>query len=156
MNQLVALFLGIAVAGLVACGAASKSTAPSPAVARTPIAAGPAQDPRAGEIEKLAAAIDADLAKLQLPRPAPPTAGTSAMSAVSEADIVAPSADPACHPGPSDTCEDVCGLGESICKNAKRICEIASELAGDAWAAEKCASGKASCDAARERCCGCL
>jgi hypothetical protein len=148
MKQLAALIGGLAIAGLVACGGA-RQTAPAPA-------AGEPSVPLAGEthaaIEALDAQIAADLDKLGIVRPPPPLG--AAPFAVS--DIVKPSADPTCTAGTSDTCKDTCTLADSICDNAGRICEIAGELVGDAWAAEKCASGKASCDAARERCCGCL
>jgi hypothetical protein len=55
----------------------------------------------------------------------------------------------------TDTCRDVCNLADAICDNAHRICEIARELDGDSWARDKCASAKASCKQARERCCEC-
>jgi hypothetical protein len=56
---------------------------------------------------------------------------------------------------PPPPCHDVCSIADAICDNADRICRIAGELPGDAWAADKCDSAKASCREARERCCGC-
>ena len=57
----------------------------------------------------------------------------------------------ACEPPPvGDGCTDVCTVGDAICKNARQICELADQLAGDAWAAQRCASGKASCERARQ------
>lgn len=54
------------------------------------------------------------------------------------------------------TCDDVCSLGEAICDNAERICKLADELGkDDRFAQEKCASAKASCGEAKERCCIC-
>lgn len=53
------------------------------------------------------------------------------------------------------TCQDVCNLKDAICDNAARICHIADELGDDSWADEKCASAKASCKEARQRCCRC-
>jgi hypothetical protein len=61
------------------------------------------------------------------------------------------------HPNPETaTCRDTCNIADAICDNAERICDIAEELEGDAWAAEKCESAKASCKEATERCCDCL
>ena len=55
----------------------------------------------------------------------------------------------------TDRCRDVCNLKDAICDNAERICGIAEEIGNDPWSAEKCASAKASCKEARERCCRC-
>lgn len=53
-------------------------------------------------------------------------------------------------------CHDVCNLGDAICDNAERICEIAAELGpDDKLGVEKCESAKASCREAKQRCCGC-
>jgi hypothetical protein len=61
------------------------------------------------------------------------------------------------HPNPETaTCRDTCNIADAICDNAERICDIAGQLDGDAWAAEKCESAKASCKEATERCCDCL
>ncbi len=54
-----------------------------------------------------------------------------------------------------EQCADVCTLADSICASASRICELADQLAGDAWAAERCDDGKVSCARAHLRCCGC-
>lgn len=54
-----------------------------------------------------------------------------------------------------DECDDMCGLSESICRNSERICELANELAGNAWAAEQCESATRSCKRARIACCNC-
>ena len=43
----------------------------------------------------------------------------------------------------------------TICDNAGRICDLADDLPGDTWAAERCDAGKAACARASERCCGC-
>lgn len=54
------------------------------------------------------------------------------------------------------TCEDICDLSTAICDNAEAICGIAAELgADDSWAQDKCASAKASCKEAKQRCCNC-
>jgi hypothetical protein len=59
-----------------------------------------------------------------------------------------------CEHVPSDRCNDVCKLSDSICSNATSICELADQLPGDAWAAERCGAAKASCQRATQRCCG--
>jgi hypothetical protein len=54
------------------------------------------------------------------------------------------------------TCEDICDLSTAICDNAEAICGIANELGtDDTWAQDKCASAKASCREAKQRCCNC-
>ncbi len=60
------------------------------------------------------------------------------------------------EPEVSEGCSDVCNIKDAICDNAEDICRIASELDGDAWAADKCNSAKASCKEAKEICCGCI
>jgi hypothetical protein len=54
----------------------------------------------------------------------------------------------------TDACSDVCTLAEHICDNAEQICILADELGtADRWAQDKCASAKASCREAKQRCC---
>jgi hypothetical protein len=36
------------------------------------------------------------------------------------------------------------------------ICELARQLAGDDWAAHKCESARAACQAAHDSCCACV
>jgi hypothetical protein len=53
-------------------------------------------------------------------------------------------------------CEDICGLSTAICDNAEAICDLADQLGKqDDYAQEKCASGKASCREAKQKCCNC-
>jgi hypothetical protein len=52
------------------------------------------------------------------------------------------------------TCGDVCSLADAICDNAEQICILADDL-GDQWSSDKCASAKASCHEAKQRCCKC-
>ena len=53
-------------------------------------------------------------------------------------------------------CDDVCSIADDICDNAEAICTIADELGkGDEYAQDKCASAKASCREAKQRCCDC-
>jgi hypothetical protein len=129
-----------------ACGGSKKMAAPSaPGVAGTP-----PPSPARTELEQLDRAIADDLARLKLPRPTLPL-GTPPPTMTA---LGLPTADPTCKRAETETCADVCKLADSICGNAKRICEIAAELADD-WANEKCTSGGKSCEAARERCCDC-
>lgn len=59
---------------------------------------------------------------------------------------------------PPAACSEICDPADAICDNAERICELAGELADTQWAdwaKEKCASAKASCNEAANRCCEC-
>lgn len=61
------------------------------------------------------------------------------------------------HQDPSSqTCISTHKLEGSICKNADSICRLAGELGNDAWASEKCNSGKASCEEAAKKCVVCV
>jgi hypothetical protein len=156
------LAAGVLCAIAIACGGAKRAMAPG--VTSTAMPASPGEPGGLGgpreEIDELARKIDADLATLGLPRPAAPMAaciqppcGADALSAGTRPGHAA---DPDCRPGGGDVCGDSCRLSDSICDSSGRICRIATELGGgDAYANEKCASGKASCDAARTKCCGC-
>lgn len=144
------LLLGAAIAFAVACGAAKSGGSQPTTTAGSP--GGADASIRRTELDELSAKIDADLAKLQIPRP-PSVPGVEPTPL--STNIVKPSADPTCKRSEATTCKESCDLGDSICGAAKRICEIAGELGNDTYANEKCASGKASCDAARERCCNC-
>lgn len=135
--------LAIAVLAVaLSCAAQHPMTAgaPPPNAATLPAS----NDPH-GEIEQLSQQIDAQSAPLHLAAPA-----VQAMA------VAPPSTqDAACHPAPSDTCHDSCTAADSICSNAKRICNLADQLAGDSWAAGKCQGARTTCQAAHERCCGC-
>ena len=114
--------------------------------------------PRA-ELDQLDADISAQMARLGVERPAPPPNACTADCAepMSTAAAAAVATDPRCKPAKSEKCTESCTLKDSICKNAGRICEIASQLGGnDAYANDKCNSGTASCDAAKQRCCSCM
>jgi hypothetical protein len=64
--------------------------------------------------------------------------------------------DEAEHPEPkTQDCIDTCKIEDSICNNAQKICDLASELSDD-WATEKCDSGKASCEEATKKCVACV
>ncbi|MEZ4368525.1 MAG: hypothetical protein R2939_19935 [Kofleriaceae bacterium] len=61
-----------------------------------------------------------------------------------------------CEAPPADeTCGDVCRLADHICDNGARICDLAAQLPGDDWAADRCQAGHQACATAEARCCGC-
>jgi hypothetical protein len=71
---------------------------------------------------------------------------------VKEARRVCPDDNP---PPKTVKCNDTCMLADAICGNATRICELADQLGKNDPAQEKCASAKASCREAKQRCCDC-
>ncbi|MCE9574088.1 MAG: hypothetical protein K8W52_13160 [Deltaproteobacteria bacterium] len=132
---------------LVACGAAMAPRA-------TPAGAPDAMTMRPGdshaEIERLGADIAAREQAAGVAAPdAEAIAAAQPMSATDAAGVcVAPLTPPA-------ACTDTCTLATAICDDAAAICRLADDLVGDAWAADRCAAGKASCQAAKQRCCDC-
>lgn len=146
--------LALACVVLAACAAPQRASQPPPTAAERPAsAAGPsALDPHA-QIDALAKQLDAERDRLGLPAPVPPP--LAAATATSMSAPVSSKTDPQCHPGASQTCQDSCGLSDAICDNAKKICDLAAQLPGDTWAAQQCEDGKATCDAAHAKCCGC-
>jgi hypothetical protein len=141
------LVAGAFVALVIACGASrpmavAPPTAPTP-VQMTPASGGSSHD----QIQDLANQIDATRVELKLPEQHGVASSVTPMSSTPEV--------PACARAQSDTCTQTCTLSDSICDNSKKICELADQLAGDAWAAQKCADGKATCAAATRRCCEC-
>lgn len=157
--------LGVACMGLVAaCAmggakrasapaettAAAQTAAPPTAAAQTDAQTMPVADPRA-EIERLSADIDARAGTLQL---APPPAG-AALPDAQPMSSTPLSTDATCKPAKTDRCTQACTLSDSICDNAKRICDLAQQLTADAWAADKCSRAKQTCATAHDNCCGC-
>ena len=135
---------------LLAGCAAHKATATAgapPAMQSMP------DDPHA-EIDDLSRKIDAARDQMGLAAPAPLDAR---MQTHAQAMTLPPHAgeDNACHPAPSDACTQSCKLSDDICDNAKRICDLAQQLAGDSWAEDKCRTADSTCNAAHERCCSC-
>lgn len=154
------LLVGACLALVVAC-AAGKSSMSAPQAAPTAEAmpagggAGNARD----QIVVLETQIDAEMTQLGLnPTPQPVCPDGTCSASAAEPMTVTPSAqDTTCKPGKSDTCTQACTLSDSICDNAGKICELAKELGGDdSFANKTCTRGKASCQASRTRCCGCL
>jgi hypothetical protein len=141
------LALGALLAGMIACAAGRMSAAPATTSgSQPPVAPVMAGDPHA-QIEALERDITARGGKFE------PVA-TMATAAIPM--TAAPtSADATCHPAATPSCGDVCKLSDSICDDAKKICDIAVTLANDTWAAGKCESGKQSCSDAHANCCSC-
>ncbi len=107
------------------------------------------------DIDRLDREIDDALARLEIPTPQVACATTNTCARATPMAATPPVA-PACTRSSNETCTDVCTIADAICTNADRICTLATELGGDdAYANEKCEKGRASCDAARTRCCGC-
>jgi hypothetical protein len=155
------LVAGALCAIAIACGGSAKQAMTPGAPAAAEAMPSPPGAGARGDLDELSRKIDADLAAMGLSRPAAPATAciqppcdVEAMSAGAPATHAA---DPSCKPGGGDACLDSCRLSDSICDSSGRICRIASELGGaDAYANEKCASGKASCDVSRTKCCGCV
>jgi len=142
---------------VAACAAGGKQAAMhSPAPAETTAAGSPGgepplpgkEDPRA-EIDRRFAEIEEKRKSLDIqsyaaaPGPATPMAS------------VPLSTDASCKPAKNDKCTQSCTFSDSICDNAKRICDLAASMEGDKWAADKCSSAKQTCDTAHENCCSC-
>ncbi|MBL8625303.1 MAG: hypothetical protein JNK64_28590 [Myxococcales bacterium] len=140
-RALPALGAALGIAAMVACSAGR----PVPQTS-TP---GPPLPPLAAthdEIAALDAQLTADRDRLGLDAPTADDLGAaSAMTTAANA----------CTPDGSQACTDVCTLATSICDNATKICDLAAQLPGDAWAVERCDSGKATCAKAATRCCDC-
>lgn len=146
-----ALIAGI-LAGLwlAACGGAKPQ-----ATAREPVAGMDSRQVHDPRIEDLDRQITEQMEELGL---APPSDTELTEMMVGHATPALPMgelAESCSTPPPAGDCEDVCTTGDLICDNARAICDLASEMSGDAWAAQRCASGQESCDRAKERCCGC-
>lgn len=146
---LLALLAGALTTAAVACGAAPQHRAE--AVQPPPSSDAPLGDPAAlrARIDELDLAIAADWPGLDIEPPS--DAMASEMASLTPA-----AATSTCERSSRTSCVDVCKLSDSICNNATTICDLAAQLPGDAWAADKCNRGKASCKTASERCCGCM
>ncbi len=127
-----------------ACGSMKQTAAPVPA----PMSARPGD--LHAQIEELDRDITARMGSASVP--APTTADVEAARPVAMSAAAGVCTPP---PTPSASCDDVCKLGDAICDDARRICDLADQLPGDSWAADKCAGGKASCEHAKQRCCDC-
>jgi len=159
MKGVLGIALGAWCAVVIACAAASKSAmqpAPGPETATHAQPPMPGS-PRDEEINRLANEIEAQRVELGLPQPAPPPftcAGATCPQSAQELAAGVPTPTRECKPT-GETCTQACTLADSICSNAKKICDIASQLDGDRWAATKCSDGTQTCKDAKLRCCGC-
>jgi hypothetical protein len=110
-----------------------------------------------GEIAALDREIAAQLARAQVAPPATAAcSGAACATAMAEPFATPSTGDAACRPAPSARCNDACTLAGSICRDQQRICDLARQLAGDDWAANKCTGARASCQAAHDTCCSCV
>jgi len=142
-----------ACAAMIACSRAPSKSAASPA-AMAPSA--DAHDPHA-EIDALDRRIADQLARAHVTPPAVAScSGASCATAMSQPFATPAVSDAACHTAASDKCTDACTLSTAICSDQQKICDLAAQLADDDWAANKCASARASCKAAHDNCCSCV
>ena len=154
-----ALLMAACCTALVACASGSQkpaSSAPPGALGPPGAASSAGESPLPAsphdQIEQLAQQIDTARVQLELPAP---TAEAIGAAPAQPMGAVPAAQDPKCRPAPTDTCKTSCELSDSICDNADKICKLAAELAGDGWAANKCATANTTCEASRTKCCGC-
>ena len=137
---------------LAACAArSSKATAPVMQEAGAPREAAVMPDDPKTSIEKLEAEIETARGQLALAEPTQDDVRTAPSEPMSAAPATT---NPSCKPAQNDTCKTSCGLSDSICTNANKICTIAKDL-GDGWAQGKCAKANKTCESSRTKCCGC-
>jgi hypothetical protein len=127
-------WLGAAAIAAIAVACAAQ---PRPATSASP------QSPH-DEIQQLSNEIDGQRTQLGV---------TNASPMATPANPVAAAA--SCPRPEGDRCSQTCTLSDSICGNAKRICELADQLVGDTWASGKCDDAKQVCGDATKRCCDC-
>jgi hypothetical protein len=96
------------------------------------------------EIQALSNEIDSQRTQLGVTNASPMAAPTNPVAAAAS-----------CPRPDNDRCSQTCTLSDSICGNAKRICELADQLVGDTWANGKCGDAKQVCAEAATRCCEC-
>ena len=145
------LVIALAVVALAACGGSKQAAGAAP-----PVAPQMTREAPHDEIAKLDQEIATAMGKDQLPLPAEATCtGAACPHAMEVAAQPLALTDPQCKRGSSEACETSCNLSGSICKNANRICELAKDMAGDDWAAQKCTSARKSCSDSNKKCCTC-
>jgi hypothetical protein len=96
------------------------------------------------EIQALSNEIDGQRTQLGVTNASPMATPTNPVAAAAS-----------CPRPDNDRCSQTCTLSDSICGNAKRICELADQLVGDTWANGKCSDAKQVCADAATRCCEC-
>jgi hypothetical protein len=142
------------IVGLACAGGRSKAAAPPTA---QDAHAGAGQPAAHEQIEALDRQISDELARAQVTPPLAATcAGPACAVAMTQPFATPVTTDAACHPARSERCGDACTLSTSICGNQQKICDLARQLEGDDWAANKCATARASCQAAHDNCCSCV
>jgi hypothetical protein len=125
-----------------ACAAQRSASVSAP----PPPVAGTSNDPHQ-QIQELAQQIDAESTQLGLVH----DLGIAQDGNTKET----PFAVRQCTPGPSAVCQDVCRLDDSICSNAKKICDLSDQLPNDDWARHQCHNAQTACEASHDKCCGC-
>jgi hypothetical protein len=147
---IVAVLIG---AWMAACGAGARKATSEPSMAQD--SSGGMTGRPTDEIRDLDAQIGQQMADLGLTPPSDAEV-TEMIAQSSTPELPASSVVDACEQPPqADGCGDVCTLADSICTNAKRICDLADQLPGDEYASQRCAAGRGSCDRAKTRCCDC-
>lgn len=112
-------------------------------------------DPR-NEIDRLSQEIDAQLANSGVATMTPAACEATHACTAQPYDVTPRVEDSTCKPATTDVCTQSCTLSDSVCDNAGKICNIATQLGGaDAYANAKCQSGNDACKRTREKCCGC-
>lgn len=140
---------------LLAAGLACGGSRPKAAASAPSPAAEVREEPRA-QIEALDREIASDMARANVAPPAiAPCRGPACAAAMSAPFATPTTIDSVCRTAQSQRCTDVCTLSTSICNNQQKICDLAKQLPGDDWAANKCESARASCKASNESCCTC-
>ena len=112
-------------------------------------------DPKHDEIERLSKDIEEQRINLGLPEPQGACPAEPCAQAMSATPTAPPTRNPSCPSNQSEACTSVCTLSDSICGNATKICTIAQQLVGDAWAANKCTTASQTCKDSQDRCCAC-
>ena len=135
---------GIACAVMIACGAAPQSSKTA-----APVMPQMNASDRQGQMQTLVDQLQHQKAQQAS---VPPS-----MAACEACDTMArvSGTDPTCQPAKTQRCEDVCKLGGSICDTKDKICELAGQMLGDAWAQGKCDDAKKDCETAHGNCCSC-
>ena len=149
---------GLALGAWCAVGSACGAAAPK-ASGAAPVM--PAIQDRGGDLHAQIDALDRqiadDMARAHVPSPATATcSGATCATAMSQPFVTPVANDPECRPANTDKCTSACTLSTSICSNQQKICDVAKQLGGDDWAANKCENAKASCRAAHDSCCSCV
>ncbi len=133
---------------IVACASQRSAQPMAPAAAQVLVASSPQHD----EIARLSQQIAEQRSTLGLAAPPPhlmtPETPMTPMTPMTGGNA-------GCVRSAASTCAQSCTLSDTICENAKKICDIAKQLPGDTWAQDKCSEGAATCDQARAACCAC-